>query len=90
MSKITLVLDKNCKTSEEQYFTIPHDLRNKIDTCHINSDTDVLIGTGSHKPCGKEIADVVTHTPAWSINGQISYGFMTTSDLENNINNMKA
>ena len=82
MSQVMLVLDKNCKPSNSQYQMLPADLKSKIETCHINgSDNEVIMGEVV-KPCKTDIVDTVKHTPAWSVDGNISYGFMTVGDLD--------
>ena len=82
MSQVTLVLDKNCKPSNSQFQMLPNDLKTKIDTCHINGTDDEVIMGEVIKPCKPEMTDVITHTPAWSVNGDISYGFMTVDDVD--------
>lgn len=85
MSQVTLVLDKNCKPSNSQFQMLPTDLKSKIETCHINGDKNEVIMGEVIKPCTAEMTEVIEHTPAWSVNGSVSYGFMTVSDVDSKL-----
>lgn len=79
--KPLIVLDKDCVYSVGQVSSMPPDLKDKFDKCHINGNENIYIHGESIPPCNTDYP--ISKTPLFFKKGiEIKSRFQTAEELD--------